>query len=122
MEFYHGTINFFIKKHTETCHKRFISIQEREIECLSSENKGIAPTVDRHGRLHAGCDEYNDVNGNVYIKGQFIPMPELEDECFFGFPSFAQPLKSRIQVSGDTIQKLQNILSKELDGVKFRFR
>lgn len=111
-----------LSNHTETCNKRFISLQERVIECLSSENDGVPPTVDRLGRLHAGGDEYNDINGEVYIKGQYIPMPEeLSDECFFGYPSFKKDYKTRIQICSTIIEDMKNLNNSDLDGIEISF-
>lgn len=115
------TLITLLANHTSTCNKRFQTIQERVMKELQDNNAGLIPNVDCLGRLHASCDSYNDVNDNVYLKGQFIPMPETEDDCFFGVPVSSKEIKTRIQIFGSLITDINELidLNTVLNGITF---
>lgn len=51
--------------------------QDRIMSSYSEANNKLAPNEDCHGRLHAPCDGYEDVDGRgVYGKGEYLPIPE----------------------------------------------
>ncbi|MEL6008616.1 hypothetical protein J4Z08_23130 [Citrobacter portucalensis] len=62
---------------------------ERIQNAFSDANNGIGPTEDRNGRLHAPCDGYAHFEtGELYGKGQFIVMPDYDDEPPKGYDRF----------------------------------
>lgn len=59
-----------------------IKRQERIESAYSEANHKLSPNVDRHYRLHAPCDGYEDVDGRgVYAKGEYLPIPESVREA-----------------------------------------
>lgn len=55
--------------------------QARIMAAAASQNKGVDPTVDKYGRLHAPVDGY-EWEDEIYGAGEFLPIPELSlDDC-----------------------------------------
>lgn len=102
--------------------KVHISIQKRFSDALL-ENNDLPPTIDSLGRFHAPCDGYMDYDsGFEYLKGQFIPMPEVffnGDETIYheyrGYKDGRQQHYSEsLKCSGDMLDFINSDEFKEL--------
>lgn len=105
--------------------KAYIARQEKLQELYKEENENIAPTLDRHGRLHAPCRGYripdsiqnlydfsDDYSERIFEKGNYLPVPINDEFSFFyaNSPEFSQYESFRIE--GDMIQEFKNLEEK----------
>lgn len=72
-----------LESHDKACASRFSKAVERIMQGMATQNDDVTPKQDELGRLHAPYDGY-EVDGTLYNKGRYIPMPTIEgDDLFF---------------------------------------
>lgn len=88
---------------------------ERVEAAYSEANNKMWPTVDRHGRFHAPCDGYEDVDGRgIYAKGEYLPIPEsMLEEWGAQLTGKEFGKKARILVESSFSDELSAILSQQ---------
>lgn len=113
-----NVLKLALSAHTDTCNARYQTFQHNLMEQLSDANQDILPNVDCDGRLHAPVHGYlgGDFTDVVYGKGQYIPMPESDnDDSFFGLPKASKKYEMRLSVHSELLTALREV--DELDGI-----
>ena len=107
------TIIQVINKQTEKARVNHAALIGRISKGMENDNEGLAPVVDRIGKWHSPCDGYYDsVSDKFYAAGEFLPMPEVESDCFSGACYPKTVFKDRVILSGkalDSVKSLSNV-------------
>lgn len=66
-----------LKKHNISIHNRIMDGLAELQNDYEKINGGLRPTIDNLYRLHSPADGYIDINKEVYLKGQFLPITNV---------------------------------------------
>lgn len=104
----------------EADYEKALVIYSAKIEkALAECNNGLIPKVDRLGRFHAAVDGYCDLEDKIYLKGQFIPMPESDEDHLnlieWFAKNFGKAPSGRVKIQGDLIDAVKNLPYKDGD-------